>query len=80
MISFPLNSGVSKSLIIYPTYVTIAKLLNIKQNNTLNTSKTLTVANQTKVPILRYVTVTLSTTIDDYSRQLTIPFAVAGIK
>ena len=64
----------------FPTYVTIAKLLNIKQNNTLNLSKTLTVANQTEVPILHYVTITLNTTIEDDSRHFTIPFAVADIK
>ena len=61
-ISFLLDSGASISVINYPTYVTIAKLLNIEQNNTLNSSKTLTVANQTEVPILHYITVTLNTT------------------
>ena len=79
-ISFPLDSGASMSVLNYPTYVTIAKLLNLKQNNTLNPSKILTVANQTEVPILHYVTVTLNTTIEDDSRQFTIPFAVADIK
>ena len=57
-----------------------AKLLGIKQNNPPNSSKTLTVANQTKVPILHYVTITLNTTIEDDSRQFTIPFTVADIK
>ena len=60
--------------------VTIANLLNIKQNNTLNPSKTLTVANQTEGPILHYVPVTLNTTIEDDSRQFTIHLAVADIK
>ena len=64
----------------YPTYVAIAKPLNNEQNNTLNPSKTLTSANQTEVPISHYVTVTLNTTIEDVSRQFTIPFAVADIK
>ena len=58
-ISFNLDSGASISVLNYPTYVTIAKLLNIKQTKTLNPSKTLTVAIQTEVPILHYVTVTL---------------------
>ena len=49
--SFLLDSGASISVLNCPTYVTIAKLPNIKQNNTLNPSKTLTVANQTEVPI-----------------------------
>ena len=35
-ISFRLDSGVSISVLNYPTYVTIAKLLNIKQNKTIN--------------------------------------------
>ena len=68
------------SVINFPTNVTIAKLLNIKQNNTLNPSKTLTVANQTEIPIQHYVTITLNTTIEDDSRQFTIPVAVADIK
>ena len=59
-ISFLLDSGASILVLNYPTYVTIAKLLNIKHNNTLNPSKTLTVANQTEVPILHYVTVLLN--------------------
>ena len=64
----------------YPTYITISKLLNIKQNNSHHSSKTLTVANQTEVPILHYITITLNTTIEDDSRQFLIPFAVADIK
>ena len=79
-LSFFLDSGASISVLKYPTYVTIAKLLNIKQNNTLQPSKTLTVANQTQVPILHYVSITLNTTMEDDSRQFTIPFAVADIK
>ena len=34
-ISFRLDSGASLSVLNYPTYVTIAKPLNIKQNKTL---------------------------------------------
>ena len=79
-ISLLLDSGASISVLNYPTYVTIAKLQNIEQNSTLYPSKTLTVANQTEVPILHYVTITLNTTIEDDSRQFTIPFAVADIK
>ena len=79
-ISFLLDSGASISVLNHPTYITIAKLLNIKQNPPHNSSKTLTVANQTEVPILHYITITLNTTIEDNSRQFTIPFAVADIK
>ena len=38
-IPFLLDSGASVSVLNYPTYVTIAQLLNIKQNMTLNPSK-----------------------------------------
>ena len=79
-ISFLLDSGASISILNHPTYITIAKFLNIKQNPPHNSSKTLTVANQTDVPTLHYITITLNTTIEDDSRQFTIPFAVADIK
>ena len=74
-----MDSGASISELNYPPYYTNAKLLKIKQNNALDPSKTLT-ANQTEVPILHYVTVTLNTTIEDDPRQFIISFAVAGIK
>ena len=79
-ISFRLDSGASISVLNYPTYVNFAKLLSIKQNNTLNLSTTLTVANQTEVLILHYIIVTSNTTKVDDCRQFTIPFAVADIK
>ena len=79
-ISFLLDSGASISVLNYPTYITISKLLSIKQNTSHHSSKTLTVANQTEVPILHYITITLNTTIEDDSRQFIIPFAVADIK
>ena len=64
-ISFFLDSSASISVLNYPTYVTITKLLNIKQKNTLSSSKTLTVANQkTEVPIIHYVTISLYKTIE----------------
>ena len=75
-----MDSGASISVLNHPTHNTIAKLLIIKQNNPHNSPKTFTVANQTEVPILHYVTITLNTTIENDSRQFTIPFAVADIK
>ena len=78
--SFLLDNGASISVSNHPTYITIAKLLGIEQNNPPNSSKTLTVVNQTEIPILHYVIITLNTTIEDDSRQFTIPFAVAHIK
>ena len=79
-ISFLLDSGASISVLNYPTYVIIAKFLNINLNNLHNSSKTLTIANQTEVPILHFVTLTVNTTIEDDSGQFTIAFAVADIK
>ena len=79
-ISFLSDSGVSISVVNYPSYVNIAKLLIIKQNLTLSSSKTLIVADRTEVRIIHNVTITLYTTIEDDSRQFTIIFAVADIK
>ena len=45
-----------------------------------HTSKLMTVANQTEVPILHYITATLNTPIKQTSRQFIIPFAVADIE
>ena len=78
-ISLLSDRGASISVSNHLTFVTIAKLLHIKQNNTLNPSNILNVANQTEVPILHYVTIYLNTTIEDDSRQFTIPSAVADI-
>ena len=49
---FLLDSGASIFVLNYPTYVTFATLLNVKQNNTLHLPKFLTVANQTEVSVL----------------------------
>ena len=61
------------------------KLLDIRSNHTSDVgptrnSKTLTVANQTEVPILHYANIILNTTIDENSRYFSVPFAVADIK
>ena len=84
-IAFLLDSGASISVINYPTYITLTKLLDIRPNHTSdtglqNTSKTLTVANQTEFLILHYANIILNTTIDDNSRYFSVPFAVADIK
>ena len=69
-----LDSGATISVLNYPTYLTIAKLLNITCNNETNhTSKTLTVENQTEVPILHYVTTTLNTSIEQTCGQFIMP-------
>ena len=84
-IAFLLDSGASTSVLNYPTYITLTKLLDIRPTHTsdtgpYNTSKTLTVANQTEVPILHYANIILNTTIDENSRYFSVPFAVADIK
>ena len=84
-IAFLLDSGASISVLNYPTCITLTKLLDIRPNHTADTglqkaSKTLTVANQTEVPILHYANIILNTTIDDNSRYFSVLFAVADIK
>ena len=84
-ISFLPDSGASISVLNYPTYITLTKLLDIRSNHTSDVgqtrnSKTLTVANQTEVPILHYANIILNTTIDENSRYFSVPFAIADIK
>ena len=72
-IAFLLDSGASISVLNYPTYITLTELLDIRSNHTSDVgptqnSKTLTVANQTEVPILHYANIILNTTIDENSR------------
>ena len=75
-VSFILDSGASNSLRNYPTYITIALILNVTcKNKTLKLSKSQSVSYQT-VPILHCVTLTLNTTNEFYSRQFIITFAV----
>ena len=80
-ISLLLDSGASILVLNYPTHLTMAKRLIITCNDKTNhTSKTSTVANQTEVHLLHYITATLNTAIKHTSRQFCIPFAVADIK
>ena len=64
-IAFLLDSGASISVLNYPTYLTLTKLLDIRSchssdNGPRHPFKTLTVANQTEVPILQYVNIILN--------------------
>ena len=85
-IAFLLDSGACISVLNYPTYIALTKLLDIRPNHKSDlgphhTSKTLTVANQTEIPRLHYANIILNTTIvDDNSRYFSVPFAVADIK
>ena len=63
-LAFLLDSGASISVLNYPTYITLTKRLDIRPNYTSDVgptqnSKTLTVANQTEVPILHYAKIIL---------------------
>ena len=83
--AFLLDSGASISVLSYPTYITLTKLVDIRPNHTSDigpphTSKTLTIANQTEVPILHHANIILNTTIDDTCRYFSVLFAVADIK
>ena len=83
--AFLLDSGASISVLNYPTYITLTKFLDIRPNHTSDVgptrnSKKLTVANQTEVLILHYANLILNTTIDENSRNFSVPFAVADIK
>ena len=74
-IAFLLDSGASISVLNYPTYITLTKLLDIRPNHTSDVgptrnSKTLTVANQTEVPIyimqISFWTPLLTKTLDTF--------------
>ena len=84
-LAFLLDSGASISVLNYPTYISLTKLLDIRPNHTSdtgphNTSKTINVANQSEVPILHYTNIILNTFIDNNSRYFSVLFAVADIK
>ena len=67
-------------LYLITTFITIATVLNKTCSKTThNSTKPITVPNQTDVPILHYVTPTLNTTIKDDPRHFIIPFTVADI-
>ena len=74
-IAFLLDSGASIYVLNYPTYTTLTKLLDIRPNHTSdigthNTSKTLTVANQTEVPILHYANIILITIVRAKTKRI----------
>ena len=84
-IAFLLDSVASISMLNYPTYITLTKLLDIRPNHASDigpnhASNILTVANQTEFPILHYANIIPNTTIKDSSRYSRVQFAVADIK
>ena len=75
-------SGASISVLNLPTFHVISKQLNINVPTNLQNkrAKTLTVANQTEVPIIHYISMTCFTEVNHKTRSFNIDFAVANIK
>ena len=65
-----------------PSFHVIAKQinLNVPKNIENKRAKTLTVANQTEVPNIHYVSMTYCTEVNHQNRSFNIEFAVANIK
>ena len=65
-----------------PSFHVIAKQLNLNRPKNIENkrAKTLTVANQTEVPITHYVSKTRVTEVNHQNRSFNIEFAVANIK
>ena len=81
-ISFLLDTGASISVLNLPTFYVIAKQLNLNVPKDIENkrAKTLTVANQTEVPIIHYISMTCFTEVNHQNRSFNIEFAVANIK
>ena len=80
-ILFLLDTGASISVLNLPTFHVISKQLNINVRNNLENkrAKTLTVANQTEVPIIHNISMTCFTEVNHQTRSFNIDFAVANI-
>ena len=80
-ILFLLDTGASISVLNLPTFHVISKQLNINVPTNLQNkrAKTLTVANQTEVPIIHYISMTCFTEVNHQTRSFNIDFAVANI-
>ena len=65
-----------------PTFHVIAKQLNLNVPRSIENkrAKTLTVENQTEIPIIHYVSMTCFTEVNHQNRFFNIEFAVANIK
>ena len=78
-ILFLLDTGASKSVLNLPTFHVISKQLNINVPTDLQNkrAKNLTVANQTEVPIIHYISMTCFTEVNHQTRSFNIDFTVA---
>ena len=81
-ILFLLDTGDSISVLNLPIFHVIAKHLNLNVPKDIENTraKTLTVANQTEVPIVHYVSMTCFTELNHQNRSFNIELAVANIK
>ena len=81
-ILFLLDTGAYISVLNLPSFHVIAKQLNLNvpKNIENKRAKTLTVANQTEVPKIHYVSMTCFTEVNHQKRSFNIEFAVAKIK
>ena len=81
-ILFLLDTGASVSVLNLPTIHVVAKQLNLNvpKSNENGRAKTLTVANQTEVPVIQYISMTCFTEVNHQNRSFNIEFAVASIK
>ena len=81
-IAFLSDTGASISVLNLPTFHVIAKQLNLNVPKDIENkrAKSLTVANQTEVPIVHYVSTTCFTEVNNQNRSFNIEFAAANIK
>ena len=81
-ILFLLDTGASISVLNLPTFHVISKQLNLNIPTNIENKRaiTLTVANQTEVPIIQYISMTCFTEVNHQNRSFDIDFAVANIK
>ena len=74
-----LNSGASISILNTPIFMMITQMAHVCDPNQHDTSKTLTIANQSEVPIKHNNSVTCFSSIETKSSSFVIPFAVVDI-
>ena len=75
-IKFFLDSSASISVLIIPTWTMIAQMFNFCNQDQHDTSTTLTIANQSEVPIKQYISLTCLSTIGKKTRFFISLFAV----
>ena len=80
-ILFLLDSGASISVINIATYTILAQsFLNCSTEITTLSTKTISIATKTEIPILHNITLTCHTSIDNKAHTFVIPFAVTNVQ